>query len=488
MSGPEFSRRSDTEQASISRTAILFVVCTAHFLMPFMMSAVGIALPSIGREFGASAMQLGLVETTYVLSASIFLLAMGRLADLHGRRRIFQIGIAIFTVAGGLLSQAWSIESVIALRFLQGMGGSMVMATTVALVVSVFPPRERGKALGIAVASVYAGISCGPFIGGALVTALGWRSIFYLCVPLGVAVFFISRAKLRGEWAEAKGEPFDWRGSLLYAGAILLLISGASNLDQGIWAGALLVGGLGGIVLFLAVEARTEYPVLDIALLRSNRVFALSSLAALLNYAATFGVTFFLSLYLQYVKGMSPQAAGGLLIIQPIAQTLLSPSCGRLADRFPAARVATVGMTLCAIGLGIAASISGTTPLAVIMAMLVFLGMGFALFSSPNTSVIMGSVEPRHLGVASGLNSTMRTLGMMSSMTIITVIFSVLMGGHAVTPATLPAFLHSMHTALLAFCALCILGIFCSFGRLREKAAEAAEVAPPIGEEVQGEN
>ncbi len=147
----------------VSRSATLLVVCTAHFLMPFMMSAVGVALPAIGHDFNASAMQLGLVETTYVLSASIFLLAMGRMADIHGRRRIFQYGIVLFTLAGGLLSQAWSIESMIGMRFLQGMGGSMVMATTFAIVVSVFPPAERGKALGIAVASVYAGISCGPF-------------------------------------------------------------------------------------------------------------------------------------------------------------------------------------------------------------------------------------------------------------------------------------------------------------------------------------
>ncbi len=465
-----------------SRSATLFVVCVAHFLMPFMMSAVGVALPVMGREFAASAMQLGLVETTYVLSASIFLLAMGRLGDIHGRRRIFQAGIAVFTLAGGLISQAWSIESVIGLRFLQGMGGSMVMATTMAIVVSVFPSRERGKALGIAVASVYAGISCGPFIGGALVTALGWRSLFYLCVPLGAATFFISRAKLRGEWAEARGEPFDWRGSLLYACSLLLLIVGASNLDHGLWAWVLVAGGLGGLTGFAALEARTAYPVLNVALLRTNRMFALSNLAALLNYAATFGVTFFLSLYLQYVKGMSPRGAGAILIIQPIAQALLSPLCGRLADRFPAARVATLGMALCAIGLGGAATIGPGTPLSRIMIMLVFLGTGFAFFSSPNVSVIMGSVEPRYLGVASGLNSSMRTLGMMTSMTIITLVFSVYMGGQAVTAATQPAFLQSMHTALLTFCGLCLLGIGCSLGRLRGGALVAAQTERGINE------
>jgi len=454
-----------------SRSATLLVVCTAHFLMPFMMSAVGIALPAIGREFGASALQLGLVETTYVLSASIFLLAMGRLGDIHGRRRIFQTGVVIFTLVGGALSQAWSIESIIALRFLQGMGGSMVMATSFAIVVSVFPPEERGKALGIAVASVYAGISCGPFFGGLLVSALGWRSIFYLSVPLGLIALLVSLARLRGEWAEARGEPFDWRGSLVYAAAILLLIVGASNLDRGWWAGGLVLAGLTGLALFLALEARTEYPVLNVALLRRNRVFALSSLAALFNYAATFGVTFFLSLYLQFVKGMSAREAGLVLMVQPVTQALLSPLCGRLADHFQAARVATAGMLSCAVGLAVAALLTAGSPLVMIVCTLGFLGFGFALFSSPNISVLMGSVESRYLGIASSLNSSVRTLGMMASMTIITVIFSVTMAGHAVTAATQPSFLLSMRTALLIFCALCTVGIACSASR-RPAAAE----------------
>ena len=451
----------------VSRSATLFVVCVAHFFMPFMMSAVGVALPSIGREFGASAQQLSLVVTTYILAASIFLLAMGRLGDIHGRRRMFQWGLAVFTVAGGLLTQAWSIEALIALRFLQGMGGSMVMATSMAIVVAVFPPQERGRALGIAVASVYAGISCGPVLGGALVTALGWRSLFYLCVPMGLAAFWVTSAKLRGEWADARGEPFDWAGSAVYAAAILLLIVGASNLDAGNWAWGLVGAGLLGLTAFLAVEARTAYPVLDVRLLRDNRVFALSNLAALLNYAATFGVTFFLSLYLQYVKGMTPAAAGTVLIVQPLAQALLSPACGRLSDRYPAPLVATAGMALCAAGLVLAATIGADTPVAAIAVMLGVLGTGFALFSSPNTSAVMGSVPPRYLGVASGLLGSMRSLGMMVSMTVITLVFSVFMGGDAVTPETQPAFLLSMRTALVVFCLLCVVGIGCSLGRLR---------------------
>ena len=453
-----------------SRGATLFAVCMAHFLMPFMMSAVGVALPSMGREFAASALQLGLVETTYVLSASIFLLAMGRFGDIYGRRRVFQSGILAFTAVGGLISQAWSIEAVIVLRFLQGMGGAMVMATTMAIVVSAFPTEERGKALGIAIASVYAGISCGPFFGGHLVALLGWRSLFYLLIPLGLTTWVVVRLKMRQEWAEAAGEPFDWPGALLYAPAVLLLMVAVTNLKRGWWAWALLLLAHVGFALFLRRQGRTPYPLLDVALLRNNRVFALSNLAALFNYAATFGVTFFLSLYLQYVKGMGPQQAGTVLIVQPVVQTLFSPLCGRLSDRIPATWVATAGMACCALGLAVAAGLGAASPLPHVLALLVLLGAGFALFSSPNVSIIMGSVEPRHLGVASGLNSTMRTFGMMSSMLIITLIFSILMHDQPVTAATQPAFLSSMRLALLIFCGLCLVGIGCSIGRVRRAA------------------
>jgi MFS family permease len=441
----------------------------AHFLMPFMMSAVGVALPDMGREFSASAMQLGLVETTYVLSASIFLLAMGRFGDIHGRCKVFRAGLLVFTAIGGIISQAWSIEAVIGLRFLQGMGGAMVMATTMAMVVSAYPPAERGKALGISIASVYAGISCGPFFGGMLVAAFGWRSLFYLAIPLGLLTYGVVRTKMHEEWAEAQGEPFDWRGAQVYGLSILLLIGGVANLNRGWWAWGLLLLALLGIVLFIYLEAHTPYPLLNIDLLRKNRIFALSNLAALFNYAATFGVTFFLSLYLQYVKEMDPRQAGGILIIQPIVQTIFSPLCGRLSDRVPAGLVATGGMALCAVGLAVAASLSAGSSLVKVILLLILLGGGFALFSSPNVSVIMGSVPSRYLGIASGLNSTMRTLGMMTSMMIITLIFSMLMHGQPVTPETQPAFLSSMRGALLVFCALCVIGIGCSLGRVGRK-------------------
>lgn len=451
------------------RRAILFVVCMAHFLMPFMMSAVGIALPVIGREFDATALQLGLVETTYVLAASIFLLAMGRFGDIYGRRRVFQAGLLVFGGMGGLISQSWSIESVIVLRFLQGMGGAMVMATSMAILVSAFPAHERGKALGIAIACVYAGISCGPFIGGLLVEGFGWRSLFYLIFPLSLLTWLVTRFKITEEWAEAAGEPFDWRGAFTYGLTIMLLVVSVSNLSRGWWAWLLLVLANICLLLFLRLQSQTRYPLLNLDLLLNNRVFALSNLAALFNYAATFGVTFFLSLYLQYVKGMGPSQAGTILILQPIVQTFFSPLCGRLSDKIPAALVATSGMTLCAFGLALASTLHADSPLTVVYLLLGLLGLGFALFSSPNVSLIMGSVEPRYLGVASGMNGSMRTLGMMTSMMIITLIFSYLMHGQPVTPQTQPQFLMSMRLALLIFSGLCVIGIGCSLGRVTKK-------------------
>jgi len=449
-----------------SKSAILFSICMAHFLNPFMLSAVGVALPVMGREFSASALQLGLIETSFVLSMAIFLLVMGRLGDIYGRRKIFQMGLLLFAFAGGLISQADSIEMVIALRFLQGMGGAMVNATTMAILVSVFAPHERGKALGIAIASVYAGISCGPFIGGFLIEWLGWRSLFYLMVPFGLLTYFVTWIKIKDEWAGSRGEPFDWSGALVYAPSILLLVYGVLHLQDGGLAWGLLILANLGLVLFLLIEMRAPYPMLDVRLLLENRVFALSNLAALFNYAATFGVTFFLSLYLQYVKGMGPQQAGTILIIQPIVQTIFSPFFGRLSDRIPAAYVATSGMAFCALGLAVATGLSAESPLSMIVLLLVFLGLGFALFSSPNVSMIMGSVAPRHLGVASGLSASMRTMGMLTSMMIITLIFSYLMQGQPVTLETQSAFLDSMRMALLIFCALCIVGIGCSLGRV----------------------
>jgi len=365
-----------------------------------------------------------------------------------------------------------SIQTVIALRFIQGIGGAMINASSLAMVVSAFPPEQRGRALGISTAAVYSGISTGPVIGGILVMSLGWRSIFLTVIPLGLTSLILTLTKIKEEQPTSASDSFDFRGSLLYGVSIIFLTVSVSSLGEYQWAWLGLGAGILGMVSFLVLQSRTEHPILNINLLRQNRVFTFSSLAALINYASTFGLTFFMSLYLQYVRGLNARQAGLILVTQPVVQTLLSPLGGRLADRYPASHIATLGMALCGAGLWTASGLGEETTLPMIYAVLIFLGLGFAFFSSPNTSIIMGSVEKRYLGVASGMTGTMRTLGMTISMLTITVTFSALMNHQPVSANTLPLFLKSMQMDLRIFGTLCLLGIGCSMMRMNRSSSD----------------
>ena len=451
----------------VSESSVLFVVCVAQFLMPFMMSSVGVALPAISHEFSATAVQLGMIETVYVLGACLFLLPSGRMGDIRGRKKMFIAGFIVFTLATFFAALAGSAAMLILLRFFQGVGSAMVNASGFAIITSVFPPARRGRIMGIVVASVYCGLSFGPTTGGLIVSHLGWRWIFYITVLIQLSALAIALVKLKGEWADARGEAFDWAGTLVYILSLFCIIYGAARLETTAMGKYLMVAGGAGLAGFFVLEHRSTSPLLDVGLLMSNRVFAFSNIATLINYAASFGVTFFFSLYLQVVKGFSPQHTGWILVCQPAVQAVLSPLAGRLADKSVPARIATAGMVLTALGLGIAASIGKETGISTILVMLVLLGTGFAFFSSPNMTSIMGSVQPRHYGIASSLASTMRTMGMLTSMTVITIIFSVNMGEQAVSPATQGLFLGCMHLALLIFCGLSITGILFSTARLQ---------------------
>ncbi len=400
-----------------SRWAALIAGTMAAFLTPFMASAINVALPLISQEFSMNAMLLGWVATAYLLAAAMFLVPFGRLADIHGRKRVFVYGTATFTLAAALAGFSTSGTMLVAARILQGLGSAMIFGTGVAILTSVFPPSERGRVLGINVAAVYLGLSLGPFLGGWMTEQLGWRSIFFLTVLLGMLVIIFVLWKLEGEWAEARGEPFDLVGSLLYTLSLLALIVGFSRLTQP-WGLGLLVVGAIGLAGFAAWELRTEYPVLRIELFSGNRAFALSNVAALINYAATAAVSFLMSLYLQYIRGLSPQQAGVILLAQPIVQAMFSPASGWLSDRIEPRLVASAGMAVTTLGLSLLVFLGPSTPSWAIIACLILLGFGFALFSSPNMSAIMGSVERQFYGVASGMLGTMRLVGQTLSLGI----------------------------------------------------------------------
>ncbi|MEM2924517.1 MAG: MFS transporter [Methanocellales archaeon] len=456
-------------KSGIEKSALIAVTLSS-FLTPFAVSSVNVALPTIGREFAMDAISLNWVATAYLLTSAIFLVPIGRLADIKGRKKLFILGTFIFTITSFFLAISNSGAMVILLRAIQGMGGAMIFGTGVAILTSIFPVGERGKMLGINVAAVYIGLSTGPFIGGFFTQQLGWRSIFYLNIPLGFLIIAFSALRLKGEWAEAKGEEFDLAGSMIYCFMLLSIMYGFSLLPAISGAWLILMGAL-GMLFFILWEMRVKNPVLNLNLFRDNTVFAFSNLAALINYSATFAVSFLLSLYLQYIKGLNPQDAGVILVSQPAVQAIFSPLAGRLSDKIEPRIVASSGMALTAIGLFLFTFLSKETALEYIIASLILLGFGFALFSSPNTNAVMSSVDKRFYGIASATLGTMRLTGQMLSMGIAMLIFAIYIGKVEINPAIYPNLMRSTQVAFGIFSALCFAGIFASLarGKLREK-------------------
>ena len=429
-----------------------------------MGSSVNIALPSIGKEFLMDAVLLNWVATSYLLAAAMFLVPFGKIADIYGRKKIFLYGVSIYTISSFLSAISTSAITLISFRILQGIGSAMIFGTGVAILTSVFPVGERGKVLGINAAAIYLGLSLGPFVGGVLTQHLSWRSIFLANVPLGLVIIIFAFCKLKGEWAEARGEKFDFIGSIVYGISLATIMYGFSLIPamSGLW---LVLGGIFVLLLFVGWETKAENPVLDINLFRNNTVFAFSNLAALINYSATFAVGFFLSLYLQYIKALSPQNAGLILVSQPVVMAIFSPFAGRLSDRFEPRIIASAGMALSVISLSLFAFLNQKTALEFVVASLILLGFGLALFSSPNTNAVMSSVERRFYGVASATLGTMRLTGQMLSMGIAMLIFAIYIGKVQITPQYYPLFLTSIKTAFIIFAVLCFAGIFASLAR-----------------------
>lgn len=343
-----------------------------------------------------------------------------------------------------------------------------MVTTSMAMLMSAFPPKERGKVIGMNVASVYLGLSAAPVLGGILTQSLGWRSLFIIngsvSVLVALAVFFA----IRTEWKESEKGRFDWSGSLLYVLSLILLMYGFSKMPE-TFAIVMTTAGLIGLYFFIRMEIKVAFPVLDVSMFRDNIVYALSNLSAFINYAATFAVSFVLSLYLQYVKQLTPREAGMLLMAQPVLMALVSIFSGRLSDRFNPKWLASSGMAISVIGLCMMAFLTIESSNAYILTALGILGFGFGLFSSPNTNVVMSSVENKHYGVASATLATMRNLGMMFSMAIASLAVHIFIGNRPLGVSTIPDFMHSSQVIFLLFSALCLVGVFTSMQNSKRK-------------------
>jgi EmrB/QacA subfamily drug resistance transporter len=449
---------------SKKQLSILLATTLSSFLTPFMGSAINVALPAIAKELSMNALSLNWVATSFILAAAITLIPLGRLADIHGRRIVFLYGAVIFTVASSFCILSPTQAFLIAARAIQGIGGAMIFSTGTAMLISAYPPAERGKFLGINITAVYVGLTIGPFIGGLLTQYLGWRYIFLFTVFLGAIIIFITTGMVEKEAPENRKESFDFAGSLLYAIALFAIMYGFSLLPA--WRAGLLIGvGVLCLVLFIFQQLKHPFPLLDIRLFLDNKVFAFSNLAALINYCATFVVTFLLSLYLQHIKMLTPYQTGTILVAAPAIQALFSSFAGRLSDRFEPQIIASIGMALNVIGLVPLIFLKNDTSIHYILFCLIILGIGFALFSSPNVNAIMSAVENKFYGIASATIATMRLTGQMFSMGITMLVFAVILGNHPLSEANNPLLLKSIQIIFAILSVICCGGIFASLAR-----------------------
>ncbi len=449
-----------------NRNSVLLITTVISFLVPFMASGLNIALPTIGEEFNLDVIFLSWLTTIYILMSASLLIPWGRLADIHGRRRIFTIGTIIFTIGSILSFLSVNGFMLLVSRAIQGIGGAATFATCVAILTSEFPLAERGKVLGLNTAAIYLGLSTGPPIGGILTRYLTWKSIFIICSAVSLIVVVITLCKLKPAAVRVQKEKFDLYGSIHFTLTLILLMLGVTLLSENttiaLWliAAGIILGGL-----FFWRQNKTSQPLVNLNLFKKNRSFTFSNLAALVNYSAIWAVSFLLSLYLQYAKGFSPLTAGLIMITSPLCQAIISPIAGRLSDRVEPRLLSSIGMAISALGIGLLIFLTQTTSVFYIIVSLGVLGFGYGLFSSPNTYAVMSSIDRQNLGMASATLGTMRQVGMMLSMAVATVVFNLVIGRVEITPEYYPALVTSERIIFAISTGLCIAAIFASLAR-----------------------
>ncbi|MCX7834052.1 MAG: MFS transporter [Ignavibacteria bacterium] len=443
---------------------ITIVTTLSSFMTAFMGSSINVALPVIGIEFNTSTILLSWLATAYLLTTAVLLVPIGRMTDILGRTKFFKLGIIIFTLGSLLCFISTNAIMLLIFRLVQGVGASFIFSTATSILVSAFPPQNRGQVLGINITSVYLGLLLGPTLGGIISEKLGWRYIFLFNILIGIIVTIVSFSRLKKDWIESPNEKFDFIGSFIFMITIILLMLGFTFIPSPI--GFLMVFiGIIIFFVFIFVEKNASFPIVNIFMFKKNRTFTFSNIAALINYSATFAIGFLMSLFLQSIKNLPPSKAGLIIGVQPLFMSIFSPFAGKLSDKIEPQKLASFGMALITavlIGLGF---VNQDIKIIFIIIALAILGFGFALFSSPNTNAVMSSVEKKFYGVASSLLSSFRLLGQMFSMGFVIVVFSIILGQKYVAGENIENFILSIRISFWSFACLCFIGIFASLAR-----------------------
>ena len=437
---------SATEKSAVAKFALI-IVCLGSIIGPLGMASVNIALPDLAADLQANAKMVSWLPTLFILSSVIFMLPAGKLADNYGRKRVYAYGLALNAFSSFMCGMGTSIEWVLFWRFVQGGASAMIFGTGVAIITSVTPSHKRGAALGIAAACIYVGLTVAPAVGGWLTELWGWRSVFLFQVPIVIALLVLMKMRLTGEWKNAEKTRYDWWGTGIFAVFSSSLVYGLSILPS-LWGFVLLALSVVSLALFVLHQSRSRRPLIRVQMFRESRVFSMSLSTSLLMYASNVPLIFLLSLYLQYVKGLSPLDAGQIILVQALSMAIMAPMSGKLADRFQSRLVATLGCVIVACGMLILSLMNTETSITFIVGSLLLIGVGFGLFSTPNNNAIMGAVQLHEVGVASATMNLARTIGNLFGMSLVNLMVHYYLGDAQFTQEQNPALLQTVEMAL----------------------------------------
>ncbi len=422
----------------------LIAVCIGVFMLLVDVTVVNTALPSIQRSLHSTFADLQWVINAYALTLAAFLLTAGSLADLLGRKRVFAVGLALFTAASLTCGLAQSPLMLNVSRAVQGVGGAIMLATSLALIASAFRGRDRGTAFAVYGAVLGAAVAIGPLVGGGLTSAIGWRWIFFVNVPIGVlgAVLTVRHV---AESRDPDAHGVDWIGLVTFSSSLFLIVYALTQGNDDGWGSGTIVGCLAGgfalMVAFVVGELRQERPMFDLSLLR-RPAFAGAALVGFALSASIFSLYLYLTLYIQNVLGYGPLAAGLRFLPMTVVMFFVSPVSGRLTVRIPVRLILSFGLLLIAISLVLMAGIHADSTWTHLLPGFVIGGIGIGVVTPALASTAVSVVPPSRAGMASGINSTFRQVGIAAGVASLGAIFQ-----HEVSTKTLAGLARSGQAA-----------------------------------------
>lgn len=439
---------------------VVIIGSLASFMAAYTSNAVTMALPELARVFHLSNILQNWTINIYLLTMAVLSVPFGKYCAQKGLKKSFFYGALIFFLGTIGIILSINTEMLLFFRVIQAIGSSAIFVSSVSMIVKAVPNNQRGKSLGINIASVYIGLSLAPVLGGTLTYNFGWESIFAITLPVSFIVVVLTYLKIKEEWQINTNDPIDITGSIFYAIGISLFMYGFTELHS--LTGQIVAGiGVISLIIFIYYELKQKYPLFNVRLYKNHK-FLSSNIASVISYISIFSLSTIINYHFQYILGWNAQMTGLILISMPIMQAIVTPQSGKLSDLINPQKLSALGMGLVTIAILILTTLNDSTPIYIIIIALMIGGVGYGLFSSPNTNTIMSSVPPNETTMASSAVATMRVIGQTISIGILTVIFAFVMGDVTITPSVYPQLNESCHITLICSTILSIISVLAS--------------------------